>query len=272
MPMGTDAVDPGLAAARQSSRTVQVTPLSGLPLFKHGDDLAAAIASAMQDQSFTPAAGDVIVVAQKIVSKAEGRAVRLDDVKLSDAARQLAETTGKHPALAELILRESQVVMRAKAGLVITRHRLGHVAAHAGIDASNIDSADGEAVLLWPLDPDASARHLRSQFEARFGVPVAVIISDSLGRAWRMGTVGTAIGASGLNSLTDRRGETDLFGRVLQATLVARADELAAAASLVIGEAAEATPVAIIRGASYIRSESEGIAATLRPIKEDLFT
>jgi coenzyme F420-0:L-glutamate ligase/coenzyme F420-1:gamma-L-glutamate ligase len=267
-----DAGDPGVAAERRPGRTVQVTPILGLPLFKPGDDLADTIAMAMQAQSFFPEAGDVIVLAQKIVSKVEDRAVRLDDVKPSDAARQLAETSGKDPAVAELILRESEMVMRAKAGLIIARHKLGHVAANAGIDASNVESEDGETVLLWPLDPDASARDLRIQFEARLGVPVAVIISDSLGRAWRMGTVGTAIGASGLNSLTDRRGETDLFGRVLQATLVARADELAAAASLVIGEAAEATPVAIIRGASYIRSESEGIAATLRPIKEDLFT
>jgi len=272
MPMGTEAGDSGLAAERRASRAVQVTPISGLKLFKPGDDLAAAIAAAMQAQRFAPEAGDVIVVAQKIVSKVEGRAVRLDEVKPSHAARQLAETTGKHPAVTELILRESEMVMRAKAGVIIARHRLGHVAANAGIDASNVESADGEAVLLWPLDPDASARNLRSQFEALFGVPIAVIISDSLGRAWRMGTIGTAIGASGLQSLTDRRGEADLFGRTLQATLVARADELAAAASLVIGEAAEATPVAIIRGASYIRSESEGIAASLRPIKEDLFT
>jgi coenzyme F420-0:L-glutamate ligase/coenzyme F420-1:gamma-L-glutamate ligase len=162
--------------------------------------------------------------------------------------------------------------MRTKPNLIITRHRLGHVAANAGIDASNVEASNGETVLLWPLDPDASAAALRSQLEARFGVQIAVIISDSLGRAWRMGTTGTAIGAAGLAPLIDRRGEKDLFGRTLQATLVARADELAAAASLVIGEAAEATPIAIIRGAAYIRSEAEGITATLRPLAEDLFT
>jgi coenzyme F420-0:L-glutamate ligase/coenzyme F420-1:gamma-L-glutamate ligase len=259
-------------AERRPSRAVHVIPVTGLPMFKPGDDLAAALATAMQAQEFFPEPGDVLVVAQKIVSKVEGRAVRLDGVTVSKPALQLAETTGKHPAMAELILRESATVMRARPGLIITRHKLGHVAANAGIDASNVESPDGETVLLWPLDPDASARHLRANLEARFGMQIAVIISDSLGRAWRMGTIGTAIGASGVNPLTDRRGETDLFGRVLQATLVARADELAAAASLVIGEAAEATPVAIIRGASYIRSEAEGIASTLRPLQEDLFT
>jgi coenzyme F420-0:L-glutamate ligase/coenzyme F420-1:gamma-L-glutamate ligase len=270
--MGTVAGDPDAIAERRPGRAVQVIPLSGLPMFQPGDDLAAAIATAMQAQGFFPEPGDVLVVAQKIVSKVEDRAVRLDDVTVSKPALQLAETTGKHPAVAELILRESSTVMRARPGLIITRHRLGHVAANAGIDASNVESPDGETLLLWPLDPDASALALRANLEARFGVRIAVIISDSLGRAWRMGTIGTAIGAAGVNPLTDRRGETDLFGRVLQATLVARADELAAAASLVIGEAAEATPVALIRGASYIRSETGGIASTLRPLQEDLFT
>ncbi len=252
--------------------TVQIIPVTGLPHFKPGDDIAAAIEAALRNQGLTLQSGDVVVAAQKIVSKAEDRAIRLEDVAISTAARQLAETTGKHPALTELILRESETVMRAKPNLIITRHRLGHVAANAGIDASNVESRNGEAVLLWPLNPDASAADLRARLESRFGVQIAVIISDSLGRAWRLGTIGTAIGAAGLAPLTDRRGEPDLYGRTLQATLVARADELAAAASLVIGEAAEATPVAIIRGASYNRVEAEGITATLRPQSEDLFT
>jgi len=252
--------------------TVQIIPVPSLPLFKPGDDIAAALEAALQRQNLTFEAGDVLVAAQKIISKVEDRAIRLSNVAISAAARQLAEATHKSPALAELILRESQTVMRTKPNLIITRHRLGHVAANAGIDASNVEASNGETVLLWPLDPDASAAALRSQLEARFGVQIAVIISDSLGRAWRMGTTGTAIGAAGLAPLIDRRGEKDLFGRTLQATLVARADELAAAASLVIGEAAEATPIAIIRGATYIRSEAEGITATLRPLAEDLFT
>jgi coenzyme F420-0:L-glutamate ligase / coenzyme F420-1:gamma-L-glutamate ligase len=252
--------------------TVQIIPLTGLPLFKPGDDIAAAIAAALQRQDLTLEAGDVVIAAQKIISKVEDRAIRLADVTISAAARQLAETTGKHAALAELILRESESVMRTKPNLIIARHRLGHVAANAGIDASNVENENGEAVLLWPLDPDASAADLRAKLEARSGVPIAVVISDSLGRAWRMGTTGTAIGAAGIAPLIDRRGETDLFGRTLQATLVARADELAAAASLVIGEAAEGTPVAIIRGASYIRGGAEGMTPSLRPQTEDLFT
>jgi len=253
-------------------RNVRIISLPGLPLFKAGDDLAAAIADALKAASLQLIDGDVVVLAQKIVSKVEDRAVVLAQVEPSQAAWELAETSGKDPAVAQLILDESETIMRAKPGLVIARHRLGTVAANAGIDASNVPAEDGETVLLWPVDPDGSAAALRRQLEERFGVALAVIVSDSLGRAWRMGTIGTAIGTSGLNSLIDRRGESDLFGRVLQATLVARADELAAAASLVIGEAAEGTPVAIIRGASYIRDVTQGIGPTLRPRREDLFT
>jgi coenzyme F420-0:L-glutamate ligase/coenzyme F420-1:gamma-L-glutamate ligase len=213
----------------------------------------------------------VLVIAQKIVSKAEGRAVRLADVTPSGEARELAAQTGKDPEVAELILRESSGIMRAMPGVVIARHRLGMVAANAGIDACNVENEEGACVLLWPTDPDASAAALRDVLSAGFGTEIAVIISDSLGRAWRLGTTGMAIGVAGITPLTDRRGETDLFGRTLQATVVARADELAAAASLVIGEAAEATPVAIIRNAPYVRATAGGIGASLRPADEDLF-
>ncbi len=252
--------------------SIRIIALPGLPLFAPGDDLAGAIAEALGRADVMLANGDVLVAAQKIISKVEARAVRLADVAPSPAAQALAERTGKHPAVAQLVLDESQAIMRAKQGLVIARHRLGHVAANAGIDASNVADAGGETVLLWPVDPDASAQLLRRRLEARFGVKIAVVISDSLGRAWRMGTIGTAIGASGMATLMDRRGEVDLFGRELQATLVGRADELAAAASLVIGEAAEGTPVALIRGASYDRDETQGIGPTLRPLHEDMFT
>ncbi len=251
---------------------MRIMPLAGLPLFKNGDDLAAAIGRALDAADLKLTEGDVLVVAQKIVSKVEGRAVLLARVEPSPAARTLAQTSGKDPAVAQLILEETETIMRAKPGVVIARHRLGIVAANAGIDASNVPAEDGERVLLWPVDPDASAARLRRALEARFDAKIAVIISDSLGRAWRLGTIGTAIGTSGLANLIDRRGETDLFGRVLQATLVARADELAAAASLVIGEAAEGTPVAVIRGAVYLRDETQGIAPMLRPLAEDLFT
>ncbi len=252
--------------------SVRITPLLGLPLFTAGDDLAAAIADALEAGGPDLADGDVVVVAQKVVSKVEDRAVRLKDVTVGAPARELAAASGKDAAIAQLILDESESIMRAKPGVVIARHRLGHVAANAGIDASNVTHEDGETMLLWPLDPDASAARLRGALEARFGVRLAVVISDSLGRAWRLGTLGTAIGISGLNGLIDRRGETDLFGRVLQATLVARADELAAAASLVIGEAAEGTPAAVIRGAFYLPEETGGIGPMLRPRREDMFT
>lgn len=252
-------------------KPVQIIPVAGLPLFKPGDDLAAAIVTALRAQGERLYEGDVVVVAQKIVSKAEGRAVRLTAVTPSAEARKLARETGKTPDVAELILQESAAIMRAKPGVIIARHRLGTVAANAGIDASNVEHETGDSVLLWPADPDASAAALRDALAAGFGTEIAVIISDSLGRAWRLGTTGTAIGSAGIAPLTDRRGETDLFGRTLQATVVARADELAAAASLVIGEAAEATPVAIIRNASYVRTQAEGIGAMLRPADEDLF-
>jgi coenzyme F420-0:L-glutamate ligase/coenzyme F420-1:gamma-L-glutamate ligase len=254
-----------------AAKTVQIIPVAGLPLFKPGDDVAAAITTALRAQSELLHNGDVVVVAQKIVSKAEGRAVRLAGVTPSREAHTLASASGKEPAVAELILQESSAIMRAKPGVIITRHRHGHVAANAGIDASNVESEEGETVLLWPADPDASAAALRDALNISFGTEIAVIISDSLGRAWRLGTTGTAIGSAGIAPLTDRRGETDLFGRVLQATVIGRADELASAASLVIGEAAEATPVAIIRNATYVRSAAAGIGATLRPADEDLF-
>ena len=257
----------GEGAAR---KPVQIIPISGLPLFKQGDDLAAAITTALRAQGEALHEGDVLVVAQKIVSKAEGRAVRLADVQPSAAAHKLAAETGKEAAVAELMLRESSAIMRARPGVVIARHKTGHVAANAGIDASNVGEGD-DSVLLWPENPDASATALRAALMQAFNADIAVIISDSLGRAWRMGTAGTAIASAGIAPLTDRRGEADLFGRTLQATVVARADELASAASLVIGEAAEATPAAIIRNAPYIRSATGGIGSILRTAEEDLF-
>ena len=256
--------------APKPGASLSVRAVPGLPMFAPGDDLALAIGDALAlDQA--PKDGDVIVVAQKIVSKVEDRAVALSSVQSTQEARALAADAEKPPAMSQLILDESSTVMRARPGVIIARHRLGHVAANAGIDASNVSAEDGEMALLWPVDPDASAKALQLALEARFGVKLAVIIGDSLGRAWRMGTTGTAIGSAGLNPLRDRRGETDLFGRVLQATVIGVADEIAAAASLVIGEAAEGTPVAVVRGATYDRDEKAGIGDILRPLHEDMF-
>jgi coenzyme F420-0:L-glutamate ligase/NADPH-dependent F420 reductase len=254
------------AAARLS-----VQALAGLPLFEAGDDLAVAIAEAVRASGESLQDGDVVVVAQKVVSKVEGRAVRLAEVTPGGQARDAAAQAQKDPAIVELIAAESQELMRVAPGVIIARHRTGHVLANAGIDASNLVCGGTEAVLLWPLDPDASARRLRTSLEAAFGVRLAVIVSDSLGRAWRMGTTGSAIGSAGLKPLRDRRGEADLFGRELQATVIGVADEIAGAASLVMGEGAEGTPVAIVRGATYDVDEDAGIGEILRPLDKDLF-
>lgn len=255
-------------APEGEARPVTVTPVTGLPLFGAGDDLAAAIAERLPRAL---ADGDVVVIAQKVVSKVEGRTVGLSSVTPSADARAAAERSGKDAEVVELIARESQELMRVVPGVVISRHRSGQVLANAGIDASNVPEGDSGTVLLWPENPDESARRLRLALEARFGVRIAVIVSDSLGRAWRIGTAGTAIGVSGMKPVRDRRGETDLFGRTLQATVVAVADEIAAAASLVIGEGAEGLPVALVSCATFERDEDAGVAELVRPLEQDLF-
>ena len=244
----------------------------GLPLLKAGDDLATLIHTAMEASGEQLLDGDVLVVAQKAISKAEGRTIRLNAVSASREAQELAGVSGKPAEMVELILREASEVVRAVPGVVITRHRTGHVLANAGIDQSNVEQSGGDVALLWPVDPDASARELRHALQTRTGARIAVVISDSLGRAWRLGTTGHAIGVAGMKPLRDRRGETDLFGRELQATIIAVADEIAAAASLVMGEAAEGIPAAIVRGATYEPDEEEtGVSALLRPLEQDLF-
>lgn len=255
------------------SAGVSIHPIRGLPMFAAGDDLAEAIAHGLISSGLAPEDGDVVVVAQKAVSKVEGRARVLADLTCSTAqGRGLAHDTGKPEALAELIVAESSEIMRVRDGLVIARHRIGHVAANAGIDASNVAAPEGpDTVLLWPLDPDASVAALRHTLQARFGVRLAVIMSDSLGRAWRNGTMGTAIGVAGMKPVRDRRGETDLFGRELKVTMVAVADEIASAASLVIGEAAEGVPAALVRGAVYEPAEDGTALDLLRPLEQDLF-
>jgi len=259
------ASEPGASAG------ISLRPIRGLPLFHAGDDLADAIARALGAAGDRLADGDVLVVAQKAVSKVEGRTVTLSGVTPSPAAEQAAERAGKDPRVVELILRESAELMRVAPGVIIARHRSSQVLANAGIDASNVEGGDTDTVLLWPVDPDASAARLRRALSQRFGARIAVVISDSLGRAWRMGTMGTAIGVSGFKPVRDRRGEADLFGRILQATVIGLADELAAAASLVIGEAAEGTPAAVVRGAVWEPDDQAGLAELLRPLQQDLF-
>jgi coenzyme F420-0:L-glutamate ligase/coenzyme F420-1:gamma-L-glutamate ligase len=251
--------------------TLTLTALEGIPTVAAGDDLGALVLSAAMSSALDFRDGDVLVLAQKIVSKAERRRVSLRDVKPSPRAIELAAIAQKDPRVVELILRESRGVIRCRPGLIIVEHRLGLVMANAGIDASNVDSADHDnAVLLLPEDPDRSAAAIREAIRAATRADVGVVINDSFGRAWRMGTVGTAIGAAGLPALVDMRGQPDRNGRILQSTEVGVADEVAAAASLLMGQAAEGRPVIHMRGFPY--SLRDGKAAELiRPRQMDLF-
>jgi coenzyme F420-0:L-glutamate ligase/coenzyme F420-1:gamma-L-glutamate ligase len=248
---------------------IELIGVPDLPLVVPGDDLAAIISSGLERNGLRLAVGDVVVVAHKIVSKAEDRVVDLANVQPSLRARALAAETAKDPRLVELILSESSRVVRQREGLLITEHRLGYVMASAGIDQSNV-GPDGGRVLLLPLDPDQSAEALRSRLSAQYGCDLAVIINDSFGRAWRRGTVGVALGVAGLPAVRDLRGEPDLFGRELQVTIVGFADEIAAAASLIMGQAAERLPVVLLRGLAWSEASSPA-RSIVRPGAEDLF-
>jgi coenzyme F420-0:L-glutamate ligase / coenzyme F420-1:gamma-L-glutamate ligase len=251
--------------------TLNLTALSGLPTIAAGADLAALIAAAASRSAISFQNGDVLVVAQKIVSKAEGRRIRLADVTPSPRARALAPEVDKDPRLVELILQESREVLRARPGVIVVVHRLGFVLANAGIDASNVESESGdEAVLLLPADPDRSAEELRRQLQARTGAALGIVINDSFGRAWRLGTVGTAIGVAGLPALIDLRGTLDRSGRALRITEIGAADELAAAASLLMGQAGEGRPVIHARGFPYPLRPGKA-SELLRPAQLDLF-
>jgi coenzyme F420-0:L-glutamate ligase/coenzyme F420-1:gamma-L-glutamate ligase len=239
--------------------SVELFALEGFPLVRPGDDLAALVLARC-----TPRADDVLVLAQKIVSKAEGREVALADVMPSVRAEALARDTAKDARIVELILRESVRVVRARENLIIAQHRLGHIMANAGIDQSNIAPGEHERALLLPLDPDATAAALH----ARLGC--AVVISDSFGRPWRRGTMGVAIGCAGLPAVVDLRGQPDLFGRPLHVTLTGFADEIAAAAGLVMGQAAEGVPAVLVRGLRW-HVASTPASELVRPAGEDLF-
>ena len=250
---------------------IALTALPGIPLVQSGDDLPALILAAVDRAGERLQDGDILIVAQKIVSKAEDRYAALGAVTPSARALDLAELTEKDPRLVELILSESRRVIRHRPNLLIVEHKLGLVLANAGIDASNVgDGADGETVLLLPRDPDASCRALRQALQKASEAAVAVVMNDSVGRAWRKGTVGMALGASGLQSLLDLRGDEDLFGRPLRVSMVGLADQIAAAASLVQGEGNEGMPVALLRGFTPAVSD-ESAAELIREPEEDLF-
>jgi coenzyme F420-0:L-glutamate ligase/coenzyme F420-1:gamma-L-glutamate ligase len=250
---------------------LEIIGLPGVPMVQPGDNLDALAISALVDAAIALEPGDVLVVAQKIVSKAEDRFVDVRHVKPSPEAEELAAATGKDARFCEVVLSESKRIVRHRENLIIAEHRLGFVMANAGIDHSNVAPGDGhERVLLLPVDPDASARALREQLVTAYGVPIAVIISDSFGRPWRRGTVGIAIGAAGLPAIIDWRGHPDLFGRPLEVTETGFADEIAAAASLVMGQADEAMPMVLVRGLHWIAPEADA-AALVRPPEHDLF-
>ncbi len=250
---------------------LSLIPVQGLPLIGPGDPLADLVVDALggPDLAFEP--GDVLVVAQKVISKAEGRIARLEDVTPSEQALRLGEQSAKDPRLVELILQESREIIRVRPGLILVEDRRGFICANAGIDRSNVQQQnDGEHVALLPLDPDASAGALRRRLHQLTGTWVGVIINDSHGRAFREGTVGVAIGLAGLSPLADRRGELDLTGYTLQHTIIGFADEIAAAASLLMGPAAEGVPAVLVRGLNF--APTEGSARQLqRPREFDLF-
>ena len=251
--------------------SLEVIALEGLPLVGPGDDLVELIASALARNDVTPRAGDVLVVAQKIVSKAEGRTIDLAIIEPSAKARTLAAEVDKDPRLVEIILSESVRVVRARRNVLIVEHRLGFIMANAGVDQSNVGPSDGSSIaLLLPENPDGSAETLRNGLAAATGIDLAVVINDSFGRPWRQGTAGVAIGVAGLPALIDLRGRPDLFGRKLEVSVVGFADEIAAAASLVMGQADEASPVVLIRGLRWCAPESPA-ASILRSPNEDLF-
>ncbi len=249
---------------------IQIEAVPGIGEVAPGCDMGAILAQALAP--LAPQTGDILVVTSKICSKAEGRRLSLNTITPGDRALEIAGAIGKEARLVELTLRESTDVVRTGRNVLITRHRLGLVMANAGIDASNIGTADTDMVLLLPEDPDASAEAIRAAIRERLGVDVGVILSDSFGRPWRHGVVNVAIGAAGLPAIIDRRGDVDRDGRVLQVTQIAYGDLIASAAGLAMGEGAEGIPAVLVRNVTLGDGEEAVPASALvRPVAEDLF-
>ena len=253
-----------------TTRSLSITALPGVPPVRPGDDLCRLVTQAVAAGGCALENGDVVVLAQKIVSKSEGRQIALAQVTPSPAAVKLAAECGKDARLVELILSETDEIMRVRPNILIVRHKLGLVLANAGIDQSNVEAGDGAQALLLPVDPDASAVKLRAELRAATGKAVAVLIIDSLGRAWRLGTTGTAIGVAGLPAVQDLRGQLDLNGRKLESSELGLADEIAAAASLAMGQAAEGTPIVLVRGLD-LAADGSTARTLVRPRDMDLF-
>ncbi len=251
---------------------LQLLALRQFPPVKPGDDLPGLIGAALAANELSLCDGDVIVLAQKIVSKSENRYRDLATVVPSPEAQRYARETGKDPRLVELVLQESNRVLRHRFGSIVVEHKLGFVHANAGIDQSNLpDNTQSEKALLLPEDPDGSARALREALQAIHGVKIGVVINDSFGRAWRLGTCGIAIGVAGFEPLLDLRGAPDLFGRKLEITQVGIGDEIAAAASLLMGQAGEGVPVVIVRGLQLPLQDDASVQSLLRKPNEDMF-
>ena len=250
-----------------------LTSLENIPLIRRDDNLADIVLKSLQDTGLELQDNDILVLAQKIVSKAEGRKVNLATVSPSARAIELAQQTEKDPRVVELMLQESNEVLRTRVGTIIVEHNLGFICANAGIDHSNV-AGDGDTteewVLLLPEDPDRSCALLRNEIESKTGKHIGVVIIDSHGRAWRNGTVGVTIGMSGVPGIIDKRGDKDLFGYTLRITIIGAADELAAAASLVMGQASEGRPVVHVRGFPYPLQEGS-LKELIRPKEQDMF-
>jgi coenzyme F420-0:L-glutamate ligase / coenzyme F420-1:gamma-L-glutamate ligase len=249
---------------------LMLTALAGLPLVKTGDDLAALLIAAFERSGIVPAAKDVLVVAQKVVSKAEGCFVDLRSIVVSARARAIAEEVNKDPRLVEVILSESDEIVRKRRDVLIVVHRLGFIMANAGVDQSNVAGEGSEHVLLLPRDPDASAAALKARLDRHYGTDLAVIVNDSFSRPWRIGVVGVAIGAAGIPVVRNMIGATDLYGRKLRVTEIALADEIATAASLVMGQGNESQPAVHLRGLDW-EEPAAPASKLLRPKAMDLF-
>ncbi|HET58821.1 MAG TPA: coenzyme F420-0:L-glutamate ligase [Chloroflexi bacterium] len=247
-----------------------ITPVTGFPLVKPGNNIAALIWQTLQENHIPLENNDILVVTQKIISKAENQIVILDLIGPSEEALLLAEETDKNPALCQVIIDQSSQILRRRPGLIISEHRIGFVCANAGVDHSNLDQAGRDRVLCLPEDPDRSAENIRLFLEEKSGKSIGVLIIDSHGRAWRLGTVGISIGTSMVPELVNKIGDQDLFGRELRATVIGAADQLAAAAALVMGEADEGIPLVHVRGFPYSLRKSS-INEVIRTKEKDLF-
>ena len=255
---------------KEVASELNLTAIQNIPEINPGDDLSQIINGCLTDQSISLKDKDVLVIAQKIISKSEDRFIDLKTVDPSEKAIEVSKRTDKDPRLVELILQESCEIIRAEKGILVVEHKLGHILANAGIDRSNTARSDDE-VLLLPIDPDKSARKIKQYFEELYQIKIGVLITDSIGRAWRLGTTGHALGSSGLKTIIDlRNNEFDRDGRLLQTTIIGVADQIASASTLLMGESYEGTPAVIMRGLDLC-DDSDTVKNLIRPAEEDLF-